>query len=54
MNPKRTEFMRDFPKLSYQDLCRRYAERPSLNLLIHKYVWGTNRQKVWWWSIKKK
>ena len=54
MNPKRTEFMRDLPKLSYQDLCRRYAERPSLNLLIHKYVWGTNRQKVWWWSVKKK
>lgn len=54
MNPKRVEFMRDLPKLSYQELCRRYAKRSSWKLLMHKYVWGTNHQKVWWWSVKRR
>nr|WP_270838081.1 Coenzyme F420 hydrogenase/dehydrogenase, beta subunit C-terminal domain [Mitsuokella multacida] len=54
MNPKRAEFMHDLSRLSYQELCRHYAKRPSLKLLIHKYIWGTNRQKVWWWGLKRR
>ncbi len=53
-NPKREDFMQDLKTMDYDSLCKKWAKRPSLKLLISKYVFGTNRQKVWWWNFKKK
>lgn len=49
-NPCREEFMDDIHRLSYQELCRKWAKRPTLKLLWSKYVWG-NRQKVFVWNL---
>lgn len=43
-NPDRAAFMLDLQGLGYQALTRKWARRPTLRLLISKYVWGTNRQ----------
>lgn len=48
--PQRENFMKDLRYLSYRELCKKWAEPPSLRLLWSKYVWG-NRQKVFVWSI---
>ena len=54
-NSKREEFMQELRgKSSYEELCHRWAVRPSLKLLIRKYVWGMNRQKVWWWRVRQR
>ncbi len=53
-NPKRDEFMEDLKKLSYSELCKKWRPRYSLKLLISKYVWGSNRQIVFLWKIKRK
>ena len=53
-NPKREEFMRDLKTMDYDSLCKKWAKRPGLKLLISKYIFGTNRQKVWWWRIKER
>lgn len=53
MNPNRERFMNDLRNLSYEQLCRKWAKRPTLKLLWSKYVWG-NRQKVFFWNLKKK
>lgn len=53
-HPKRRDFITDLQSpMSYDAICRKWAKRPSLKLLISKYVWGTNRQKVWIWKIKR-
>ena len=52
-NPKREDFMRDLKMMDYDSLCKKWAKRPSLKLLISKYIYGTNRQKVLWWKFKK-
>ena len=43
-NPGRVEFMSDLHVLSYEELCRKWAKKPSIGLLISKYLWGTNAQ----------
>ena len=43
-NPERAAFMLDLQSLGYRALIRKWARRPTLGLLISKYVWGTNRQ----------
>ncbi len=53
-NPKREEFMRDLKTMDYDSLCKKWAKRPDLKLLISKYIFGTNRQKVWWWRLKER
>lgn len=52
-NPNREAFIGDLKKLDYQELCSKWAIKSSLKLLISKYVFGTNRQKVFWWKLKK-
>lgn len=52
-NSNRAEFMADLKKLDYQALCDKWAIKSSLKLLISKYVFGTNRQKVFWWRLKR-
>lgn len=51
-NPKRTEFMNDLRNvhMSYKDINRKWARRPTLKLLWQKYIWG-NRQKIVFWSV---
>lgn len=53
-NPKREEFMRDLKTMDYDSLCKEWAKRPDLKLLFSKYIFGTNRQKVWWWRLKER
>lgn len=44
MDSRRSECMADLRSMSYTGFVRKWAKRPSLKLLISKYVWGTNRQ----------
>lgn len=43
-NPDRVAFMADLRAMGYRELVRKWARRPSLKLLVSKYIWGTNRQ----------
>jgi len=49
-NTKRDECMADIRSMSFEQFIEKYAKKPSLKLLIQKYIWG-NRQKVWWWNL---
>lgn len=51
-NTNRKEFLADLKDLDYDNICKKWAKPSSIKLLISKYVWGTNRQKVIWWKIK--
>ena len=52
-SPDRDAFMKDLKKLSYTELCRKWKPHHSFKFLISKYIWGTNRQLVNIWKIKK-
>ncbi|MCM1310667.1 MAG: Coenzyme F420 hydrogenase/dehydrogenase, beta subunit C-terminal domain [Bacteroides sp.] len=54
-NPLRAECMADLESesMTYSQINRKWAKRPSLKLLYKKYIWG-NRQKVAWWNLKNK
>jgi hypothetical protein len=39
--------------ITYKEIVSKYATKPSIRLLIHKYVWG-NRQKMLLWNIFNK
>ena len=53
MNPNREAFMRDLrSSMSYRSINRKWAKRPTMKLLLQKYVWG-NRQKVFVWKLKQ-
>lgn len=54
MNPDRSAFMKDLLIMDYDSICKKWAKRPSLKLIISKYLWGTNRQVVKRWKIKQK
>lgn len=49
----RSTFMQDLNALDYSTICKRWSKRPSIKLIISKYIRGTNRQKVNWWRIRK-
>lgn len=49
-NPQRAAFMQDLAAMPYEELCHKWAKKPTLKLLFQKYVWG-NRQKVWLWNL---
>lgn len=51
-NPNRQAFFTDLQNMDYDHICKKWAKRPSIKLLISKYIWGTNRQKVIWWKVK--
>ena len=51
MNPARKHFMQDLTsEMSYEEINRKWAAKPTLKLLYQKYVWG-NRQKIWVWNL---
>ena len=53
MNPQRDAFMCDLQSdLSYSEINKKWAKRPTPKLLCQKYVWG-NRQKIAWWQLKQ-
>lgn len=43
-DPRRTECMADLRSMGYEQFVRKWAKRPTLKLLVSKYIWGTNRQ----------
>lgn len=51
-NPDRAKFMQDIKHMSYKELCKKWAAKPTLKLLFQKYIYG-NRQKVALWNMKK-
>ena len=54
MNPNRDKFMSDLRSdMTYTDLNRKWAKRPSIKLLWQKYIWG-NRQKIAMWNLTQK
>ena len=53
-NPDREQFMRDLQSgMSFKEMNKKWAKRPTIKLLWQKYVWG-NRQKVFFWGLKDK
>jgi len=51
-NPNREAFMADLMNedSTYDKLVEKWYDKPSLKLIISKYVWG-NRNKVWLWNF---
>ena len=49
-NERRSECMEDIKTMTYKSFVRKWATRPTLKLLVQKYLWG-NRQKVWLWNL---
>ena len=49
-NPLKVECLKDIRELPYEAVVRKWAKRPTLKLLVQKYIWG-NRQKVWLWNL---
>ena len=45
-NERREEFLSDIDVLPFRALKKKWYKGPSLKLLISKYVYGSNRQKV--------
>ena len=51
-NKDRDLFMADLSSdMSYSELVKKWASRPSIKLLFQKYIWG-NRQKIFFWKLK--
>ena len=40
-------------EISYEEINRKWAKKPTLKLLYQKYIWG-NRQKIAFWNLKKR
>lgn len=52
-NPYRVQCMKDLQSdMSYKEINRKWANKPTIGLLWQKYVWG-NRQKVLLWNLTK-
>ena len=47
-------FMKDLQTLSYNQLIQKYKPHSSVKLLVSKYIWGSNRQKVAFWKLRNK
>lgn len=53
-NPLRNSCMADLQSdMDYDSILRKWAKPSSVRLLISKYVWGNNHQKVIWWKLKQ-
>lgn len=52
-NNDRVEFMEDIKIMDYEELCKKWYNKPSIKLLFSKYIWG-NRQKIHLWNLKNK
>lgn len=54
MNPDREAFMSDLKSdMDYQSINKKWARKPTLELVFQKYCWG-NRQKIAVWTISRK
>ena len=55
MNPLRKEFMNELidPAISYKELNKKWVKKPTIKLIISKYLWG-NHQKVRLTNLKQK
>ena len=52
-NSRRAECMRDLQgDMSYEEINKKWAKKPTAKLLWQKYVWG-NRQKICLWNLTK-
>ena len=40
-------------EMSFDEINKKWAKKPTLKLLWQKYVWG-NRQKIFFWNLKNK
>jgi len=53
-NPLREDCMKDLRSdMSFKELNKKWAKRPTIKLLFQKYIWG-NRQKIFMWNLKHK
>jgi len=53
-NLDRERFMADLQsEMTFKEINRKWAKKPTLKLLWQKYVWG-NRQKVFFWELRNK
>lgn len=54
-NPQREAFMGDLKdnQIAFEALIKKWYQKPSLKLLISKYIWG-NRHKIWVWKQLKR
>lgn len=53
-NPLREVFIADLESdLTFAEVNRKWAKRPTLKLIWQKYVWG-NRQKIALWNLKQR
>lgn len=43
-NPRREECMNDLRSMGWREFTRKWAKKPTLKLLVSKYLWGTNKQ----------
>ena len=43
-NPRREECMNDLRSMGWREFTRKWATKPTLKLLVSKYLWGTNKQ----------
>ena len=50
----RDAFMKDLQALTYEELVRKYKPHSSRSVLISKYIWGSNRQKVALWKFRNR
>ena len=52
-NIKRNEFIRDLSndELTYNDIIKKWYQKPNIKLLWSKYIWG-NRQKIFFWNLR--
>ena len=51
VHPKYDEFMEDLLVMDYENLCKKWYKKPTLQLLYQKRVWN-NRNRVRVWKIK--
>ena len=53
-NPDREYFMMDLQgDMTFKEINKKWAKKPTLKLLWQKYVWG-NRQKIFVWNLKNR
>lgn len=51
-HPRYNEFMDDLLVMNYMQLCKKWAKKPSVNLLFQKKIWN-NRNRVRIWKVKQ-
>ena len=52
VHPLYNEFMEDIKTMDYYLLCKKWAKRPSIKLIMQKYIFN-NRMRVKIWRLKQ-